>query len=309
MKPPLFSVIMPVYNTERYVSDAIRSVVFQTERDLELIIIDDGSTDDSLKVLLNWAAQDDRIKLVSRSNSGVSATRNLAANMAWGKWLAFIDSDDVWHPNKLERHRDLHQGNASLGASYARIAFIPATVESKVSIRTQSTVPATPLTKEQMLGENPICTTSNLVVARTLFNRLGGFDETMSFAEDQEFALRLIASGHSIMGIDELLVDYRLNDNGLSLNFSAMHKGWRQIFGIYGDPESAAEAEAIYLRYLARRALRADARWRVAIHYALMGLKLSPAAFFSNPKRGLCTLLSALVGPALPKPARIQLFA
>jgi len=98
---PILSVLMPVYNGGVYLAPAIKSVVTQTFANFEFIIIDDGSTDDSLSLLKQYALQDRRIKLFSRENKGVVFTRNELLKHAQGKWLAWMDQDDLSHPDRL----------------------------------------------------------------------------------------------------------------------------------------------------------------------------------------------------------------
>lgn len=106
MKPKV-SVLIPVYNTAEYLATTIDSIVNQTLREIEIIIIDDGSTDDSLEIIKQYASKDNRIKFISKSNSGLSETRNLALTYASGEYLYFMDSDDILDITALRRGYDL----------------------------------------------------------------------------------------------------------------------------------------------------------------------------------------------------------
>ena len=106
MVAPAISVIIPTYNRANSVGKAIQSVLDQTFKDLEIIVVDDGSTDDSAPVL---AAFGDRIRLIQQANRGVSGARNTGVRAATGKWIAFLDSDDQWHSSKLEKQLDALQ--------------------------------------------------------------------------------------------------------------------------------------------------------------------------------------------------------
>ena len=100
----LVSVITPAFNSGRFVSETINSVLSQTYQNWELIIVDDGSTDETVKIVKSFQEKDNRIKLFeNESNKGSAFSRNLALRNAKGKWIAFLDSDDVWHPEKLEK--------------------------------------------------------------------------------------------------------------------------------------------------------------------------------------------------------------
>ena len=102
MSSPSVSVCMPVYNTERYVAEAVESILAQTLGDFEFVIIDDGSTDGSRAILEPYAKQDDRIRLISRPNTGIIGARNEALGLAKGELIAVMDSDDVALPERFE---------------------------------------------------------------------------------------------------------------------------------------------------------------------------------------------------------------
>lgn len=105
MNENLVSIIMPAYNAEKYISNSINSIIQQTYKNWELIVVDDCSTDKTTKVILNY--KDERIHLLKNTkNSGAAISRNRALREAKGKWIAFLDSDDIWHPEKLERQLD-----------------------------------------------------------------------------------------------------------------------------------------------------------------------------------------------------------
>lgn len=99
---PLISVVMPAYNMESYIGDSMRSVINQTISDWELIIINDGSTDNTLAIIEPFVASDSRIKVITQENSGVSAARNHGLKVATGKYIAFLDADDLYDPRYLE---------------------------------------------------------------------------------------------------------------------------------------------------------------------------------------------------------------
>ncbi len=307
MPSPYFSVIMPVYNAQDHLRETVQSVLDQSFTDFEMIMIDDGSSDNSLAILLELANHDDRLKVISKNNQGVSVTRNMAAEIASGKFLAFLDADDIWLPEKLATHYALHHRNATISVSYAQIAFVEPDYLN--SPRTYSTVLEHPLTINEIISENPVCTTSNLVVSRILFIASGGFDESMTHAEDQEWLARIVYDGHIICGIDKYLVDYRLSPDGLSINLPAMYDGWKLIAHQYSASEDFKYSEAIFLRYLSRRALRSGAPSKIALKYAIKGLSSDSQGFFNDKKRGWLTLISAGVGLVLPRSTRLHIFA
>lgn len=107
----LVSIIMPAYNCEAYIAASIRSVLAQTYTNWELLIVDDCSTDDTVSIVQSF--HDNRIKLFfNERNSGAAVSRNRALREAWGRWVAFLDSDDLWHPEKLERQISFMEENS-----------------------------------------------------------------------------------------------------------------------------------------------------------------------------------------------------
>lgn len=309
MSTPHFSVVIPVYNAAATIAATLASVVAQTDTDFEIIVIDDGSSDDSLAVILAIAAQESRIRLVSQANAGVAAARNLGIELAKGELIAFLDADDRWQPEKLARHRLFHASHPRIAVSFAQIAFREAGRRGCHQFRTCSTVPEHSLTLQDLLGENPVCTASNLVVTRHCFTAVGAFLKGMNHAEDQEWLARAAAAGFAIKGMNELLVDYHLSPGGLSSDLESMFAGWLLLASRYLCEEELAPAEAIYCRYLARRALRSGAGSGLALRFALRGVARSRAAFFNDLRRGGLTFAAALVGPLIPGAVRARLFA
>ena len=309
MNSPVFSIIIPVYNAEKTLEATVHSVRAQSFSDFELILIDDGSSDNSLQIMTELASQDDRIKTVSWSNKGVSATRNFGVELSRGALIAFLDADDLWHADKLAAHFGLHSSDNSIGASYAKIAFIESAATHCENARTTSSIVEHNLTVTDLLGENPVCTMSNLVVRREHMDIVGLFRESMSFAEDQEWLVRAACAKCAIVGIDSVLVGYRLSQDGLSVDLDKMYAGWRTLAYEYEQPEKLVPAEALYCRYLARRALRSGAPAKRAVDFAIRGLRLDARAFLADARRGWLTLLSVFLSPFLPRFARIRVFA
>ncbi len=305
MNMPSISIIIPVYNAAQTISATIESVLNQTFTEFELIAIDDGSRDLSLAVLMAYAETDSRIKIVSQANKGVAATRNMGIELSRAPIIAFLDADDLWHPKKLARHMAFHLECAEAAVSYARVAF----VTHDEAVKSTSSIATKPLGVNALLAENITCTMSNLVVRRDVFETIGGFSETMSHAEDQEWLIRAASADFAIMGIDEILVDYRLSQDGLSVNLEQMYDGWRSLAARYHHSDTLYAAEAIYCRYLARRALRSGAQPHIAFGYAVRGLKIDAHAFLNDARRGWLTIASVLAASLMPRRARLRIFA
>ncbi|MDZ3830810.1 MAG: glycosyltransferase family A protein [Sphingopyxis sp.] len=309
MTKPHVTVVMPVFNAAATLDATIASILAQSAADFELIAIDDGSTDDSLSRLLAHAAADDRIHVITHGNSGVSAARNLGADLGKAPLIAFIDADDIWDRDKLARHIAFHKSDPAAAGSYARIAFLPEEARSLTEAKTVSRLCRRTPQLQDVLGENPICTASNLVLRRDWFLFGGGFDAHLSYAEDQELVAHLIARGARIEGIDAILTGYRFSRNGLSMNLRRMYAGWRKVARRHLAADELPEMEALYCRYLARRALRGGGRPAEALLYVFAGLRLDALSFMREGRRGLSTLIAALAAPLIPAPLRLRLFA
>lgn len=309
MKTPTITIVMPVYNAAATLADTLSSVLSQSVADFELIIIDDGSTDDSLSQLKAHAAFDERIRLVARDNAGVSSARNLGVELGCAPLIAFIDADDIWTPDKLARHLACHTAAPNLAASYARIGFLPQDASVMSACRTVSSLGNQPLALIDVLGENPVCTMSNLCVRRDWFLRTRGFDTELSHAEDQDFLAQLLACGAEIRAIDAVLVGYRFSPDGLSMDLDRMRAGWQRVAERHLEGPALASLQALYARYLARRTLRSGGPAVQAFSYAMAGLKIDAAAFLEDRRRGLSTLAGVFLAPFLPRALRRQLFA
>lgn len=304
---PKFSVIIPAFCAEATIGETLASVSAQTCGDFEVIVLDDASPDRTAAVVEVHGYRDPRIRLVCLDKSGPSWARNFGVALARGEWIAFLDADDLWPADRLATIAAAVDRPDAPEAVYGRTAFFRNTPEDA---RTVSSVRGTALTTYDLLCENPVCTLSNLTVRRDAFQKVGGFDIDIVHAEDVEFMLRLAAGGGRIEGIDATLVYYRASDYGLSANLEAMQKGWRRALaqarrlGVPLTDRDVRAAEAVHLRYLARRALRVRSGRLTALSLAIRAIALSPAAYFANPRRGILTLAGACARPFLPASVR-----
>lgn len=309
MKTPHFSVIIPAYNASETIRSTVASVLLQTDRDLEIILVDDGSTDDTLSLLLDIGCKDARVRVVSQPNGGVSSARNFGASLAKGRLLAFLDADDQWESTKLAQHRIAHEADPMLDVSFAQVAFCSDKIGQLIGSRSRSRVPEGYLDVADVVVENPVCTTSNFVIRRDAFEDIGGFDENLRYAEDQEILARLLALGHLTCGIDEALVLYRMSEDGLSCDFDAMLAGWLSFARQYLSGDELSQAEATYCRYLTRRALRSGAGIEVARSFAKRGLRAHRASFMAAGTRSILTLGGVIAGAVMPVSVRRAVFA
>lgn len=208
---PLVSIIMPAYNCERYIKEAIDSVIAQTYKHWELIVIDDGSKDDTAKIVDELSLKDSRIHLyVNEKNQGVSATRNKGILIARGDWIAFLDSDDMWKPQKLEKQMLLSQetgaeflftGSSFInekGDYYRGIFEVPQKVTYK------------------RLRMHNVISCSSVLIKKCLLDDIKMENDDMH--EDYAVWLRVLKTGVCAYGINEPLLIYRISKNSKSGN-------------------------------------------------------------------------------------------
>jgi glycosyltransferase involved in cell wall biosynthesis len=221
------SVVIPTYNRVRTVPAAVRSVLAQRFRDLECIVVDDGSTDDTVARLAT--IDDARVRVVMGRHAGVSAARNLGVSKASGDLVAFLDSDDLWHPDKLAcevaflaRHPGVDVVFTDLQKRDGDHVFPSFMRETAVFARHlgDATYPEGLVLEPRvmrlcLLEEVPI-KPSALTVRRAAFEAVGGFDETWSSSEDWEFLLRL-ARGHRFAYLDRPLAVLHISPDSLHI--------------------------------------------------------------------------------------------
>jgi GT2 family glycosyltransferase len=196
--PPLVSVIIPTYNRGAMLVEAVDSVLAQSYRDRELIVVDDGSTDGTSGDLA--ARFDARLSLFTQQRSGVAAARNAGVRAAQGNYIAFLDSDDFWLPQKLERQIDFM---LRAGAAISQTDEVWVRNGVRVNPRNKHRKPSGDVFRASL--ELCLVSPSAVVMTRELFDRTGGFDEAFPVCEDYDLWLR-IARNHPIELITERLV-------------------------------------------------------------------------------------------------------
>lgn len=294
-----FSIIIPCFNAEATLPATLDAIRAQTCAEWSAICIDDGSTDATRSVIDRYAALDPRISLGLSTGRGPSCARNaFGLSPSARDVLAFCDGDDIWVPEKLAQLKSRF-ANPDVDAVFGQIAFFQTTPGDSA---TRSTVPAADLTIPMLLAENPVCTMSNIAVRAAAFRSTGGFDEQMVHNEDLEWLIRLVGQGARVVGMDMLHTYYRTNHRGLSSNLNAMQSGRQAAIRTasrFGHTPSKA-ANAVYYRYLARRALRLGNGRTHALEFACRGILTSPRGFFNVPKRGALTVAAALCAVVFP---------
>jgi glycosyltransferase involved in cell wall biosynthesis len=211
------SVVMPAYNAERYLSQAIESVLAQTYRDFELIVVNDGSTDHTREIAENYAAQDARVRVYTQTNAGTAPALNRGIELAQSEWVFLMHADDLMRPNRLER----------------QLAFIAEHPELSVASSLVRHIDS----KDRVIGKDNSCLTTyeavdKLVAANELigFNHpsvalrkssvlaVGGYRQPFWPAEDIDLWNRLVEKGYKVLVQPEFLLDYRMHGSSASIS-------------------------------------------------------------------------------------------
>jgi len=278
---PSVAAVIPVYNGAAFVADAIESVLAQTHPVAECIVVDDGSTDATAEVVARFGPP---VRLIRQANSGVSAARNRGVAATGTRYVAFLDADDAWAPEKLERQLaaaadldrpglvmcDLEQFGEG-GADLGRVAMRPG--------------PGTLRDMVLFEGVETVSCSSTALLERALFDALGGFDPRLSQSADWDFLARACLAG-PVVAVPEPLVRYRVHGANMSRNVGLLERDMTYAFAkLFARDDLPEDVRAC------RR--RAEAN----LHRMLAGSyfrRRAPAGFVRNTARSLARDPAAL---------------
>lgn len=305
---PTVSVVMPVYNVEAYVAEAIDSVLAQTYADFELIVVDDGGSDRSMDIVRGY--QDPRIRIVTQANRGLAGARNTGILEALGVYIALLDSDDRWLPEKLALHVIHLDNNPDVGVSFSPSRFID---RDGHPMRLVQTPKLDGIEASDIFCRNPVGNGSAPVIRLAALqsvafphpeepNRMCYFDESLRQSEDIEMWLRLsVAGGVRFAGIEPALTEYRVNGGGLSSQVVRQYQSWEQVVSRLNNyaaefaGKHVSRARAYQLRYLARRAVQlGDPGMALALLREAMASNRRP--LLEEPVKTMVTVAAALAG-------------
>ena len=220
---PIFSVIVPAYNSEKFIRETLTSILDQTFTNFEVIVVDDGSSDLTPSILLEFQKKDTRVRIISIKNSGgPTVPTNIAISVAKGMYIAFLDHDDAWENSKLEKLYLIYTQNPLTG-------FILSNVTLKDEINNHTSVSRTfiasdKLSPEAILAGNYFNTFSMLSVRREILNQVGQLDTNLLMFADYEIIVRMLANNISHIFIQEPLVGYRIHQNNTSAYLSSRNR-------------------------------------------------------------------------------------
>ncbi len=213
---PLVSVVIPFYNRVEYLTEAVESVLEQSYQSFEVIVVDDGSSDETAQIQKDFP----QVKYIYQENKGVSSARNLGIENASYEWIAFLDSDDTFHPQKLQKQLMFHKKNQELLISYT----------DEVWIRGDKNV--TIPKKFQKVGKDPFLENlrycniapSSVMIHRSVFEKIGYFDESFEVCEDYDLWLRIARVYRIGLLKEKLITKYAGHEDQLSFKHWGMDR-------------------------------------------------------------------------------------
>lgn len=236
---PLVSVVIATNRARPYLRDAIESVAAQTWQHLELIVVDDGS-DDAGEVR-RAAAQIPSSRVIRLDPSGVSAARNRGASHARGTYIAFLDDDDLWAPDRVERHVAVMAARPDAAASYCGMRTVHAETGEVLAPADQTAIADRLDVARRATG----IILPNLFLTRAAFESVGGFDESLRYAEDFDLALRLTSQGAFVF-VPRTLVDYRATSSNATLRHHELVQGITAVLRSHrSDAERRGDREFV----------------------------------------------------------------
>ena len=222
MQSQQISIIMPAYNAEKFIGDSLQSTITQTYQNFEVIVVDDGSSDKTCNIVKHYISKDKRIKLLNQKHSGTADARNLGINNAKGSLIAFLDADDLWHPDKLSQQITFMRNYSSVGLVSCLAVIID---DKSVSQGLTSGKVLNGNCYKTMLEAGGISGGSIVLAKKKCLDNVGGFDSLLEPYEDWDMWIRLTRS-FKIATVPKILVGYRRSDTCVSRNYKRlMHSG------------------------------------------------------------------------------------
>jgi glycosyltransferase involved in cell wall biosynthesis len=274
---PLVSVIIPTYNSAQYVTAAVESVLGHSVTDVEILVIDDGSTDATRSVLASYGAP---VRYLYQPNGGVAVARNRGIAESVGRYVAFLDADDTWFPEKLERQLTALRQAPGVGFCYAGYRSVDDEMRPLKEYRPR---PRRAALEDLLFYGNFIGSICTVVAEKALFDRVGGFDPELSQCADWDMWVRL-ARQTEFLAIEEPLVTYRQHATNMSRNTPLLERDSNRVLEkAFADPGTPEHLRARAGRAWARNWMKLAGCYFHASLYrdfarcATRALKMDPA--------------------------------
>ena len=287
---PEVSVIIPYYNDEQFIDEAILSVINQTYQDWEIVVVDDGSNNDARRLIQKYPG---RILYFHQENRGAGAARNLGVSKAHGKWLAFLDADDVWYPHKLDvqlKHASRHPEADFIYADMDTIDEKSQIIGERFLTVKRRRKKRKPLSLRSLVFQGrPFPYPSTVLVKKKCFLKAGGFNALFrgNYHEDFECFAR-IAQTSSLQFISESLVKYRVSAPNKRLNISTREVNWKLLLDSLREMWSEEPIKLQVLsRYYAKHFIQKGTRY-LALNRHLAARRSFKIAFFYHKSHLRC---------------------
>jgi len=300
---PLVSVLITTLNSTRFIDATIASALRQTLTDFEVLVLDDGSTDDTVERVRT--VRDPRVRVWQYPHRGAPATLNAGLHLARGRYVALLDHDDLWLPAKLARHVDAFDAQPEATATFSWSVLID---EHDRPIAVHPAHWRGPIAFRQLLEDYVIGPSSSLAMVRSAVERAGGFDEQLPRCHDFDLILRLAyARANSIVAVPDTLTLYRRHAGQMSRDWRAMHHEWNAVVEkcrTFAPGETAAvepRARANINRYFAYLAYESG-EFRDARRFVREAARHDPRSFLTDPRNWKITAATAaevLLPPAV----------
>jgi glycosyltransferase involved in cell wall biosynthesis len=241
---PTFSVIIPVFNGGKYLARAIASVLAQTLPDFELILVDDGSTDDAVERAASF--KDSRLTILSQPNSGAPTALNRGISVARGEYVAFLDADDLWRPDKLQIQSESFKAHPEGDLAFTGLTYVD---PNDQPLGLPQRTPSGSFSFDQIFIDNVVGSSSVVAARRAAVDVVGGFDRTMLYLFDIDLILRIARLRPSnVLGIPEPLTLYRRHAGQQTSDWRIISAYWSKLV------EKLKTLEPIRIERLERRA-------------------------------------------------------
>lgn len=305
---PRASIIIPAYNTEDFIAEALEGALSQTCPDYEVIVVNDGSSDGTMDVVDRYS-NDPRLKVVEQANRGLNGARNSGIYHADSDYIGICDADDIWLPGKLAAHLRHFSADQKVGLSFTPSLMI---AEDGGPLGLSQSPQLRGIDAEVLMRCNPVGNGSAAVLNRAALNDIAyrpateterdwWFDETLRQSTDVECWIRLaLTTDWKVEGVAEPLIKYRINSGGLSANVRRQLETWEQMVAKMAEIDPGfvaahgARARAYQYRYLSRRCVSmrdGELAWEMARR----AMCAHPAIIGETPVKSLTTVAAALV--------------
>lgn len=298
---PLVSVVIPTFNSEATIEETLRSAGQQTYGNIEIIIVDDGSADSTAALVSLFCEKDERARLILVRHGGVGATRNIGISAAKGEFVAFLDSDDIWHPAKIEKQVAKALSIRGVGFVYTFYLRID---QRGDHLNTPQQFEVTGWAFWRHLYWNFVGSASSILARRSALLSVGCFSEESQVQGGEDYLLQLtLAAQHPIACVPEILLYYRDTPSSLSSDHEETFRAWLKVTDILRKRGYLRRNRVIYWTY-------SRACWGLAIACGRRGRLIRAAqhffwAIYGDPRRTFLNatrVLARLVRMTTPVP-------